>query len=237
MSTIRCVWEHNGGDSLLHAVDALGAFSRGESVEVAVGKMRAEIASYRRWLDLPLLESPEVEIVQEQVSTLQIRDADSDVLFEEEEKPLDRAAYEEWKALALRSAADFHRLYASIPDKNASCLPVRQTFYGQAPRTAQEMYVHTKNVNGYYFGEIGVDADSEGTIFACRERGFASLEKKPDFLQNRIVEGSYGERWCLRKVLRRFLWHDRIHAKAMYRMARRTFPAAAIPDVFRFEEA
>lgn len=237
MSTIRCVWEHNGGDSLLHAVDALGAFSRGESVEVAVGKMRAEIASYRRWLDLPLLESPEVEIVQEQVSTLQIRDADSDVLFEEEEKPLDRAAYEEWKALALRSAADFHRLYASIPDKNVSCLPVRQTFYGQAPRTAQEMYVHTKNVNGYYFGEIGVDADSEGTIFACRERGFASLEKKPDFLQNRIVEGSYGELWCLRKVLRRFLWHDRIHAKAMYRMARRTFPAAAIPDVFRFEEA
>lgn len=237
MSTIRCVWEHNGGDSLLHAVDALGAFSRGESVEVAVGKMRAEIASYRRWLDLPLLESPEVEIVQEQVSTLQIRDADSDVLFEEEEKPLDRAAYEEWKALALRSAADFHRLYASIPDKNVSCLPVRQTFYGQAPRTAQEMYVHTKSVNGYYFGEIGVDADSEGTIFACRERGFASLEKKPDFLQNRIVEGSYGELWCLRKVLRRFLWHDRIHAKAMYRMARRTFPAAAIPDVFRFEEA
>ena len=78
---------------------------------------------------------------------------------------LDLAEYKELKALALRSAKDFLTLYESIPDKNRSCLPNRQTLYGQVPRTVFEMYEHTKNVNEYYFGEIGVEADNEGSIF------------------------------------------------------------------------
>ena len=139
------------------------------------------------------------------------------------------------KALTLRSAKDFLMLYESIPDKNRSCLPKRQTFYGQVPRTAFEMYEHTKNVNEYYFGEIGVDVDNEGTILDCRIRGFELLEARPDFLNNDVFEGSYGEEWSLRKVLRRFIWHDRIHAKAMYRMALKTFGTEAIPNIFLFE--
>ena len=87
----------------------------------------------------------------------------------------------------------------------------------------------------YYFGEIGVEADNDGTIYDCRKRGFELLEKQPDFLKNTIVDGSYGEEWSLRKVLRRFIWHDRIHAKAMYRMAVRTFGQDAVQDVFGFE--
>ena len=172
-------------------------------------------------------------IVQEKASLLEISDADSDVLFEEEKRPLTRAEYEELKALALKSAQDFLDLYEAIPDRNKSCLPIRKTFYGQVPRTASEMYEHTKNVNDYYFGEIGVETDHEGTIVECRQRGFAMLEGQPDFLENRVCLGSYGEEWSLRKVLRRFIWHDRIHAKAMYRMAIRTFDGN-IPNVFRF---
>ena len=97
------------------------------------------------------------------------------------------------------------------------------------------MYQHTKNVNAYYFGEIGVDADNEGTILDCRRRGFEQLEQVPNFLNNSVFEGSYGESWSLRKVLRRFLWHDRIHAKAMYRMAIKTFGGHEIPNLFHFE--
>ena len=115
-------------------------------------------------------------------------------------------------------------------------ITVRATFYGQLPRTAQEMYDHTKNVNDYYFGEIGVPADHDGTIAACRQRGFEQLEHQPDYLNNTVYRGSYGEEWSLQKVLRRFIWHDRIHAKAMYRMAVKTFGKAAVPNVFCFEE-
>ena len=34
---IRCVWEHNGGDSLLYAVDLIGAYTRGGNTEDARG--------------------------------------------------------------------------------------------------------------------------------------------------------------------------------------------------------
>ena len=96
------------------------------------------------------------------------------------------------------------------------------------------MYEHTKNVNAYYFGEIGVDADNDGDIYECRVRGFEIVEKTDRFLDNLTIDGSYGEEWSLRKVIRRFIWHDRIHAKAMWRMAVKTFGEAENP--FAFEE-
>ncbi len=49
-----------------------------------------------------------------------------------------------------------------------------------------------------------------------------------------VIEGSYGEAWSLRKVLRRFIWHDRIHAKAMYLMAVKLFGVENVADTFYF---
>lgn len=230
---IRCVWEHNGDDSIVYSDNFIGAYTRGQTMDVALGKMADEVRTYLNWINGSEPEVLETEIVQEKTSELNVADADSDVLFESEKGALDLAEYGELKALALRSAEDFLRLYESIPDKNRSRLPVRQTFYGQVPRTAFEMYEHTKNVNAYYFGEIGVETDNEGSILSCRARGFELLESRPDFLDNTVFDGSYGEEWSLRKVLRRFIWHDRIHAKAMYRMAIRTFGVDAVPNIFK----
>lgn len=231
---IQCVWEHNGNDSLLHASNVPGAYARGESLEAALAKMPDEIAAFLRWKGEKAPESLEISVAQEKCSALEIRDADSEVLFESETGPLTQAQYDVLKALVLKSAADFLALYESIPDKCKTALPKRRTFYGDVPRTSEEMYLHTKNVNSYYWGEIGVDADNGGTILECRLRGFGVLEAQPDFLANRVFPGSYGEDWSLAKVLRRFLWHDRIHARAMHRMSRALFGGRAVPDVFRF---
>ena len=231
---IRCVWEHNGSDSILYADNYIGAFTRGVSQEEAVLKMSEEIRRFQLWKGEAPIDECDVEIVQEKESDLQVRDADSDVLFRTEEMPLSAEEYRYLKSVAMKSAEDFHALYTSFPDKNKSANPVRKTFYGAAPRTAEEMYQHTKNVNAYYFSEIGVDVDNEGTIASCRARGFDALETVPDFLSLKAVAGSYDELWSVRKVLRRFIWHDRIHAKAMYKMGILTFGAGAIPDVFGF---
>ena len=231
---IRCVWEHNGNDSILYSDNYVGAFTRGESKDIAVRKMNREVVSYLNWTKDLIPDSFEVEIVQEKQSELNICDADSDVLFDEEKKSLTTSEYEALKSLALKSASDFLSLYESIPDKNVGG-PARETFYGQVPRTAYEMYEHTKNINSYYFGEIGVDVDNEGSIFECRKRGFDLLETHDDFLNNTVYLGSYDEEWSLRKVLRRFIWHDRIHAKAMYRMAVKQFGTDAVPNVYQFD--
>lgn len=231
---IRCVWEHNKSDTLLYAIDQIGAYTRGESLEIAVHKMPNEIASYLRWRGENTCNPFEIVIAEEKESDLSICDADSDVLFESEKAPLDEEEYKELKMLALKSAQDFLRLYHSIPNKDASASAERKTFYGQVLRSAKEMYEHTKSVNAYYFTEIDVDADNLGNIYECRLRGFDVLEAKPNFLENTVIAGSYGEDWSLRKLLRRFIWHDRIHAKAMYRMAIRLFGEENIENPFCF---
>ena len=233
---INCVWEHNGNDTLLYAMDYIGAYTRGENLKTAMAKMPQEIGSYLKWLGQDVAGDFEIVFVADKDSNLDIKDADSDVLFESEMAPLTLEEYKDLKALALKSAEDFLSLYDAIPEKDCTCVAARKTFYGQVPRTAREMYLHTKNVNAYYFGEIGIETDNDGSILECRQRGFEALERKQDFLLNPVIEGSYGEKWTLRKMLRRFLWHDRIHGKAMYRMAVNMFGIENIPDVFCFKE-
>ena len=231
---MKFVWEHNGNDTLLYSADCIGAYTRGETLDVAIGKMKTELDAYASWSHQSIEPHLKIDIIQEKNSDLRIADADSDVLFDCERPPLSLEEYAQLKALVLKSASDFYLLYTSIPDKNKSCLAKRKTFYGDVPRTAQEMYEHTKNVNSYYFGEIGIEVDNNGSIYNCRQRGLELLEETKRFLDNPVVEGSYDELWSLRKVLRRFLWHDRIHAKAMYRMAVKTFGADNVENPFKF---
>lgn len=232
--TIKCVWEHNKDDTLLYAADFPGAYTRGSDLTSAKQKMHDEIFSYLKWIGVTAPSDLTVKIIQDYSCSVQVCDADSDVLFVTEKKPLTVCEYSRLKSLALKSAADFMLLYESVPDKNKSILPIRNTFYGKTPRTANEMYEHTKNVNRYYFGEIGIDTENNGTILECRVRGFSSLEASPNWLSNSKYQGSYDEEWTLRKLLRRFIWHDRIHAKAMYRMAIKTFGSESIPNIFCF---
>ena len=231
---INCLWEHNGNDTLLYAIDFPGAFTRGEDLQTALEKMPREIHSYAAWAGISLPGELSVCVAQDQPSSLRISDADSDVLFPSEKEPLTEKEYQSLKKMALKSAEDFLSLYRSVPDPDYRPYPTRKTFYGTVPGTAKEMYEHTKNVNSYYFAEIGADTDNAGTILQCRIHGFAELEKQPDFLRNPVIDGSYGESWSLRKVLRRFIWHDRIHAKAMYRMACFHFGKDAIVNPFYF---
>ena len=127
---IKCIWEHNGNDTLLYAGNFIGAFSRGETKEIALSKMEDEVKVYLRW-------------------------------------------------------------------------------------------------------KGGVQADLQELN---RTDSYEITVSQENFLKNPVIVGSYDEEWSLRKVLRRFLWHDRIHAKAMYRMAVTTFGEGSVPDVFRFEK-
>lgn len=103
---IECVWEHNGNDTLLYAVNLPGAYTRGESRETALRKMEQEARSYLKWKGVPVPETIETEIIQSAPCTLDVCDADSDVLFTVEKGPLSSDEYNELKLLALKSAGD-----------------------------------------------------------------------------------------------------------------------------------
>lgn len=233
---INCIWEHNENSTLLYAENFTGAFSRGKTREIALQKMPNEIISYLKWCGKSAPKTLVPKIVQEKLSDLNIADADTDVIFNSEKEVISEKEYLELKALVLKSAEDFLTLYNSVPNKHLSFLPHRKTFYGDVPRTAAEMYEHTKNVNSYYWGEIGIKTDDAGTIVECRKKGFEELEKHSGYLSNKVFNGSYGEQWSLKKVLRRFIWHDRIHAKAMFRMALNIFGTDNVSNPFKFEK-
>ena len=211
--------EYNDKGCLLWSLDCPGAFSRGMSREEAVEKLPADVETFCRWAGWDMPQGG-VEIVEEKYQPeLHIEDADSDLLFQAECKPLTREEYEILRELVLKSARDFETLYGSVLNVDLPLGGERKTFYGDYPNTARSMYVHTNSVTSYYVGEVGGETDNLPDFYENRLRGLIALEQVPNFLALPAMEGSYGEFWSVRKVMRRFLWHDRIHARAMYRRA------------------
>ncbi|HRS30653.1 MAG TPA: hypothetical protein P5546_04925 [Bacilli bacterium] len=232
---IEAVLEFNDKGYLAQACNFPGVFGRSLYKEEALGKLLEDLKVYCQWLGKDFRrEIFEVVVVKEIKSDLRVEDADTDVIFDNEKEPLSPAKYQELKRLALKSAEDFLMLYNSVPDQTALLASPRKTFYGEVPRSAQAMYEHTKNVNDYYFGEIKVKVGNEPDILASREEGFKLLEENPDLLANKVFVGSYNELWSLAKVCRRFIWHDRIHAKALYRLAAKKFGEDQIANSFCF---
>ena len=231
---MRAALEYNDKGCLLWSLDCPGAFSRGRTREEAAAKLPADVESFCRWAGWDAPQGA-VEITEERYQPeMKVEDADSDLLFESERQPLTQEEYEVLRALVLKSARDFEVMYAFVPDVNAPLGKARSTFYGEYPNTAEKMYSHTNRVTAYYVGEVGAEVDNLPGFYENRLNGLTALEQIPDFWNLPVVEGSYGELWSVRKVLRRFLWHDRIHARAMYRRAKAVW-SDVIPDPFRFD--
>ncbi|WP_227994862.1 hypothetical protein [Oceanobacillus sp. CFH 90083] len=230
------VLEYNDKGYLMYSESFPGAYTRGREREEALSKFPAEIKRYCRWagIDYPETDVVESVVVQSQESKLDIHEADSDVIFLSEQAALSEEEYEILKNRVLKSAHDFQLLYDSVPDKAYTSLPNRKSFYGTVPRTSEEMYVHTNGVTNYYAGEIGVRIDNVDHIYHNRVLALEAMEEGSSFLENKIFHGSYGEQWSLRKVLRRFIWHDHIHAKGMYRMAVKKWGDSKIQNPYYF---
>ena len=226
--------EYSDKGCILYSLDCPGAFARGRSREEAAAKLPADVTAFCRWAgwDVP---AGEVNIVEEKYQPdMKVEDADSDMIFTCERQPLTGEEYALLRELVLKSAADFDALYASVPEPDAPLGEVRGTFYGEYPHTARKMFAHTNSVTAYYVGELGADVDNLPGCHENRVNGLAAMERIPDFLNLPVIEGSYDEEWSVRKALRRFLWHDRIHARAMYRRAKAVW-GDRIADPFRFD--
>ena len=234
-SIIETVVEYNDFGFLVYARDYPGAFTRGRTLEEAFSKMSCEITRYCQWAGREIPRGPMLAHTAQSVKTgLCVQDADSEALFEAEKGSVSFQEYSCLKALAEKSAACFEVLYHSVPDKDASASAPRKTFYGNVPVTAREMYLHTNGVTDYYVSQIGVVKTCTGDMLSARKQAFAAVEAAPDYLKNAVFSGKYDEQWTLKKVMRRFIWHDRIHAKAMYRMAEAIWGDSALVNPFYF---
>lgn len=231
---IEAVCEYNDDGFLIYCANFPGAYVRGETENQALSKFASELRSYLLWIGAEVpKEAPQIEIVQRKHSLLQVCQADSDVLFDSEKQGLSEAEYQRLKILVLRSARDFNKIYAAIENPNISDRPLRSCFYGNLPRTPQQMYEHTNQTTAYYAAAFGIDLVNMPDIYANRVQILSEVESLPDFLSDRIYIAPDGEQWTVRKLLRRLLWHDRIHAKALWRTATSLW-GSIIPNPFFF---
>lgn len=236
MAHIEVIAEYNEKGAMLWADAYPGAYSRGETVAKALEKFPKALSEYTAWAHgapLTLAESDFV-VTHAYQTSLRVDDADSDVLFPSERLPMDMTEYTQKKLLCIRSAQDFEKLFASIPQKDRSLRKSRRTFYGKIPCSAREMAEHTNNTLAYYAHAIGVPFENEGSLSENRKRLFRAIESTPDFLFPRIHTDTDGELWTLKKLMRRLLWHDRIHAHALYRLAITFWQKERIANPFRF---
>ena len=134
---------------------------------------------------------------------------------------------------SLHTEDDFCTLFESIPNPDISPRAPRTSFYGPVPRTPREMYDHTNSTTAYYMAAFGIPFENMPDLYANRLQALAEIEEREELLTGKVCTAPDGERWTLRKLLRRFLWHDRIHARAMWRMAAPLW-GSAVADPFGF---
>ena len=229
--------EYNDKGCSVFVENLCGAFTRGAAKEEALAKLPQEAKRYLLWaegVDPADCGQIEIRIVGEQKCELAVEDADGNALFPSERLPMDLTEYIRKKSLALKSAKDYTLLYQSIPQKDRGLRKSRSCFYGKIPTSANEMLKHTNDTLAYYAAGVCLPFDNEGDLVQNRTRLFKQLEVSPNFLKPLVTTASDGELWTEKKLLRRLLWHDRIHAKALYRRAITFWQKDRIADPFFF---
>ncbi|WP_151898660.1 hypothetical protein [Clostridium thermosuccinogenes] len=231
---IRLAVEENHKGTMIHLIDMPGAFTRAEKLKDAITKVTDEVRMYKSWIGKTHNKEYEIEIVQKETTNAQLDDGDTEILTIRD-KDLDIAYFQQLKMLALKSAEDFQKLYDSIPDKECNDISkIRTTFYGKVPANAKEMLSHVDKVKAYYLSRINIDFSGDrNDLIANRIQCLKLIESDKNAMSNPIVFID-NEYWTTAKVLRRFIWHDRIHARALYRFAVKKWGYDSICDAFSF---
>lgn len=218
---MKIVYETNGKGVLGWLVDLPGAYIRGRTIDEARSKIEQEITDYENWLGIKTESDDEyTESVQE--CNLQVEDADSNILFDTEQidfKSLDDFEY--WCKLVSVSATKADNLYKSCQYKDfVDPHMVRKTFYGDVYSTINEQFAHIINVQNYYLAQIGTGIETGNDLLSSR-RGFIEQLRRKYLAEGNRLYKNEEESWTIKKIVRRIIWHDRIHAKAIGRMEKR----------------
>lgn len=232
---IRVAVEESATGFMVHLVDMPGACTRGAHLELAMGKVIAEAISYQQWRKVYTeYDRYDVQIVQSEITNAQIADGDTELLIASD-RSADAGALAPLIELAVTSAIDFQQLYHAIPDTLfRDATKERMTFYGKVPANADEMLRHVDEVGEYYMRRLGLAVTLADRALISNRQICAELLQRQLSKRCGEVFCHDDEYWTIAKVLRRFLWHDRIHARALYRFAVKTWGSDVIRNPFAF---
>jgi hypothetical protein len=217
---VSIAFETNGKACLGHIVQLPGSFVRAPTEREALTRIGTEIHSYARWLGLKCPDPIRVLIGQWHQSPLKVEDADSEILLDADRRPFRSGEFELLANLVRFSGQTFYKAYDEAELKDyVDESRKRDTFYGPVPSTINEVFDHVLRTQNFYLAMLSIRLDVKGSDFTeVRSRCVDELLALHEKGIGSSIFATESELWTLKKVLRRFVWHDRIHGKAIARM-------------------
>ena len=218
---MRIIYETNGLGFLGWITDLPGAYIRGKTLEEARGKVNKEIALCTEWLNFE--KAIDMQINEEiKKSDLHIEDADSDIIFDSELIDFDKKEdFLFWCDKVLLSGTKTEEIYKRMKNKSLIDITMkRKTFYGDVYCTINDQYRHIVNVQNYYLNQIGTEMNIADEFRLNRMEFIEKLKEKYLKEGNKLYRNE-SEDWTIKKLIRRTIWHDRIHIRAIERMEKR----------------
>jgi hypothetical protein len=223
-------------------VELPGAYVRGVTEEEALSKTHQEAGCYTEWIGGELKVLPEIRIVQTHQSALSVEDADGEILLDADRERMELGEFRQMTELVKFSCLSFEKLCDSAQLEDwVDKTRVGRTFYGEKPKTIREIFDHVNRTQYYYLSRLGIRIrDKEGLgLMESREPIIDHLEDLFKQEGNSKVHHIQEEAWTVKKVFRRFAWHDRIHGKAITRILKKQLALGLIDqyeDPFLFRE-
>ncbi len=237
---VAVAFETNGRGYMGFIVELPGAFIRGITEQEALMKVNHEVSVYLKWLGGEQKHDYRIQIVQRHQSSLPVEDADNEILLEADKETIRDGEFRNLYNLVWHSGETFLQLYTNSKLKDwVDESRIRKTFYGDNPKTIQEIFDHVKYCQYYYLSRMKITEEIEEDFMTIRKFCLEKLEPLYRKNNNSIIFEVANELWTLKKVLRRFVWHDRIHGKAITRILKKQKQIGVIDeydDPFHFME-
>jgi hypothetical protein len=217
---VSVAFETNGKGFIGFVAELPGAFVRGRTEEEALSKLNGEINACLKWLGVRPRESYGFRVVQRHRSSLMVEDADNEILLDADKEIVTDEDFRSLLDLVLYSGETFLRLYNSARFKDwIDEARMRKTFWGNNPKTIREVFEHVRLTQYYYLSRTGVPySDEEREFMKIRRLCLTKIQHVWKKSNNSQVFDVDSELWTVKKVLRRFIWHDRIHGRAITRI-------------------
>jgi len=239
--TLSIGLETNGLGFLGFIVELPGAYVRGKTEKEALSKVHTEATAYSRWARKTVEPPTEVLVAQRHHCKLHVEDADCEILLDADRGVVSKAEFSSLVNLANYSGETFARIYEVSELKDwVDMARIRMTFWGEAPKTVREIFEHVNRTQNYYVSRAGLTTEesASNSFLARRLRCLERLEDIFGQTGNSTIFNVSNEEWTLRKILRRFIWHDRIHGKSIHRILHKQGDLGLIGmvrDPFRFD--
>jgi len=220
LDRLSLAFETNGRGCLGFIVQLPGAYVRAPTETEALTKVRLEMASYYRWLGIKAPLLVRTMITQWHQSQIKVEDADSEILLDADRKPFQKDEFRLLLDLVKYSGETFFKAYENAEHKDwVDESKRRSAFYGAVPSTIGAVMEHVSTTQHFYLARMGVQMENGTDDFLeIRVRCADQLVRLYEMGISSSVVASGEELWTLKKVMRRLIWHDRIHGQAIIRM-------------------